>query len=243
MGCARLCPVPSSFIGVRAEDSALNPRVTRVRSRSATLGADLHEHGGPVDCMGREAAICYRWSERGPADQPDKAQRLRNCCWQPAGIPLENLRAILRPFDSPLITPFRTPWRSQVSPISWRNPRVTVPRTTRATPPLIRMTKTARGYKATQRAHATSVASPSCRKSATSFRYRHNLLWNWRQAKGTYYLAEKGGDMLAAIDDLDGAADRTHHFLAGVDFERMAQGREEIGDGHGVILDVRSVGA
>jgi hypothetical protein len=136
----------------------------------------LREHGGPVDCMGREESIRYRRSERGPADQPDIAQRLRNCCWQPAGISPENPRAILRPFDCPLITPFRTPWRSQASPTSWRNPRVTVPCTTRGTPPLIRMTNIARGRRAIHSAHTTSVASPSCRMSFASFRDRHKLL-------------------------------------------------------------------
>src|SRR5271156_498128 len=88
---------------------------------------------------------------------------------------------------------------------------------------------------ANQSAHATNVASPSCRKSATSFRDRYNPFFH-------YSLAEKRRDMLAAIDDLDRAADRTHHFLGRVNFERMAQGSEQIGYGHGMILDVRAVG-
>ena len=139
-----MCAVVSCTVFVYRRASgrpASIPRVTRVRSRAATLGAVCTSMAvRSIVWVGRR-----RFAIVGPnADRPtstNKAQRLRNCCWQPAGIPLENLRAILRPFDSPLITPFRTPWRSQVSPISWRNPRVTVPRTTRATPPLIRMTK------------------------------------------------------------------------------------------------------
>ena len=46
-------------------------------------------------------------------------------------------------------------------PISWRNARVTVPRATRGTPPLIRTTKTDRGRSAVQMP-THQAASPSC---------------------------------------------------------------------------------
>src|SRR6516165_2324950 len=53
--------------------------------------------------------------------------------------------------------------------------------------------------------------------------------------------AEQPVDRFAAIDDLKGAADRAEIFLAGIDLQRLADRAEQVGNGDGIVLDLRAV--
>ena len=94
-------------------------------------------------------------------------------------------------------------------------PRVTVPRATRGTPPLIRTTKAALG-----RQRGPECPADQCRQPELQEEHHwHSQARSRDSFAGTsvkltrfavMHLAEQRGDGLAAVDDLDRAADRGH---------------------------------
>lgn len=69
---------------------------------------ELRERNSCAGCTGRAETVRNHCFNRVAGDQPNILQRLRNCCWQGGGMPL-NARAILCPFKTPRTTPWLTP--------------------------------------------------------------------------------------------------------------------------------------